>query len=286
MSDRSNDRRFSGPLAALAALCLAAPAASEESPPLPGRSVGMPDRIEVVLPGPELEAIPREDREDPIVLRVVRVDPHGSMKRYELEFLGLEPGDYDLRDHLRRKDGSSTADLDPIPVSIHSVLPPGQIEPNALEAGRTPRPWGYRATVVVASILWLAGLAYLLFGGRRRRASSTAVIEPPKTLAERLRPLVQGAISGDLGPEGRAELERLLIGYWRRRVGLEGIDPAGAVAILREHDEAGPVFRRLEDWLHRPAGSALEEPDLAELLEPYRDLPADALGPATSGTGG
>ncbi|QDV37508.1 hypothetical protein [Tautonia plasticadhaerens] len=282
MSGPSFHRRSGGIVAALAALCLASPGEAEDDPPLPGRSVGMPERIEVILPGPELEAVPRDDRETPIVLRVVRVDPHGSRRRYELEFLGLEPGEYDLTDYLRRKDRSSTADLAPIPVSIRSVLPPGQVEPNAPSRRPTPRPWGYRALVLAVAILWLAGLAYLLFGGRRRRVSASPVAVRPRTLAERLRPLVEGASRGDLDPAGRAELERLLIGYWRRRAGLEGIDPARAVAILREHDEAGPVFRSLEDWLHRPPGPSQENIDIIELLKPYRDLPADTLEPVGS----
>ena len=46
------------------------------------------------------------------------------------------------------------------------------------------------------------------------------------------------------------------------------------MALLREHDEAGPLLRRLEDWLHRPAGTA-EPVDVAALLEPYQAIPAD-----------
>jgi hypothetical protein len=241
----------------------------------------MPERTEVILPGPELEAIPRDDRASPIVLRVVRVAPHGSMRRYELEYSGLEPGEYDLRDFLRRKDGSSIADLEPIPITIRAILPPGQIEPNAPVARPTPRPWGYRTLVFVSATLWLLGLAYLLFGGRRRRTPAAPVALRPRTLAERLRPLVEGAVAGDLDAAGRAELERLLIGYWRRRLGLEGIDPARSLTILRDHAEAGPVFRRLEHWLHRPPGSSTEEVDIAGLLEPYRDLPADRMEPVS-----
>ena len=65
-------------------------------------SVGMPGLIqELVLSGSELEVRPR-DPKDPLVLRIARVSPHGSDFRYDLEFVGLEPGTYDLRDGLRR----------------------------------------------------------------------------------------------------------------------------------------------------------------------------------------
>ena len=270
-----------------ASLALAAIGADE---PPPSSTVGMPTRVEgLVLPGPELEAIPREDRDDPIVLRIVDVYPHGTARRYDLEFYALEPGDYDLRDSLRRKDGTSTAELPPIPVVVEPVLPPGQIEPNALIPRETPRPGGYRTLVVLGAVLWVLGFAAIVLAGHRRRRAAAAVVVPPRTLAERLRPLVEDAIAGRLDPPGRAELERLLLGVWRRRLGLEDMDPARAAAILREHPEAGPVVRRLEDWLHRPPGTAAEPVDLPGLLAPYRDLPADALerpSTAPAGQGG
>ena len=51
-----------------------------------------------------------------------------------------------------------------------------------------------------------------------------------------------------------------------------------AIAVLKGHEEAGPLIRKLEDWLHRPPGDRLAEPvDVAELLRPYRDLPSEAL---------
>jgi hypothetical protein len=37
---------------------------------------------------------------------------------------------------------------------------------------------------------------------------------------------------------------------------------------LKEHDEAGPLLRGLEDWLHRPPGTTTV--DIPALLEPYR----------------
>ena len=37
---------------------------------------------------------------------------------------------------------------------------------------------------------------------------------------------------------------------------------------LKAHDEAGPLLRGLEDWLHRPPDTATV--DIPTLLEPYR----------------
>ncbi len=246
-----------------------------------GPSVGVPARIDqLVLPGPELEAIPLEDRALPIVLRVAEVFPHGDSFRYNLVYYGLEPGEYDLREYLQRLDGSSTADLPAIPITIQSILPPGQIEPNRLEAIGSPALGGYRALLIALGIAWILGVLAFLWRGQQRKVQ-TKVSKPsrPWTLADRIRPLVEQAMAGTLSEGKQAELERLLIGFWRRKLGLESTDPAEMIAILRRHDEAGPLLQNLEEWLHSP--HLKQVVDLQQLLEPYRNLPADALQPET-----
>src|SRR5262249_11499931 len=156
----------------------------------------MSGRLEgVVLPGPELEAKPITDRRVPLVLRVARVYPHGTAFRYDLEYFGLEPGTHDLRDHLRRKDGSPAAGLPPLLVKVNPVRPPGQVEPNTLEIESGPRIGGYRLLVIGFWVLWGLGLAAIVgsfFFPRRKRAASSS--DRPASLAERLRPLVEGAV--------------------------------------------------------------------------------------------
>jgi hypothetical protein len=248
-------------------------------------TVGMPSRIEqLVLPGTELEARPIEDRQGKLVLRVIDVFPHGSAFRYNLAYYGLEPGEYDLRDYLRRKDGGPTADLPKIPVKVLAILPPGQIEPHRLEPTPAAFGGGYRLGMILAGVAWFAGLIAIVLIGRRHRGPSVAEDQSGgPTLADRLRPLVEGAMAGTLGQGQHAELERMLIGYWRRRLGLESASPARAIAEIRSDERAGPLLHRLEEWLHRPDREG--EVDVAALLEPYRDLPADAIegGPAIPG---
>src|SRR6516162_1558386 len=114
-------------------------AQADSPPPRSTSTVGMPAKIEqLVLPGPELEAKPLEDRRAPVVVRITGVYPHGTAFRYDLVYYALEPGDYDLRNFLRRKDGAALGDLPAIPVRVDPVLPPGQIEPNALALARSP----------------------------------------------------------------------------------------------------------------------------------------------------
>jgi hypothetical protein len=243
----------------------------------PDTTVGMSGRLEgVVLPGPELKG-KEPSRDSPIVLRVARIDPHGTAFRYELEYYALQPGRYDLRDHLvRAADGKPAAGLPSIVVTASPVLPPGQVEPNKLEIEPGPRVGGYRTLVIVLVALWALGLIALVasFFFPRRRLRTPAV-DRPVSLAERLRPLVEGATRGTLSRAELASLERALLAYWRKRLGLETAEPAQAVESLRKHAEAGPLLAQLEVWLHRPGPAA--PVDVGTLLAPYRDLPPDAI---------
>jgi hypothetical protein len=240
----------------------------------------MPGRIsQVILPGSELEARPIEDRRAKLVARVAEVFPHGTAFRYNLVYYGLEPGEYDLRDALRRKDGSSTADLPRIPVTIQPILPPGQVEPHNLEPRRTAFRGMYRFWVGVIGFVWIAGLVAILIVGRKNKPSDVDESERlGPTLADRLRPLVERARAGTLNMADRAELERMLIGYWSRELGLESASPAEAMAAMRADERAGPLLRSLEGWLHRPDPDT--SADIPALLEPYGRLPAETAAGA------
>ncbi len=245
-------------------------------------SVGMPGQLtEVVLPGSQLEAI-NSDSKSALVLRITRVSPHASAFRYDFEYVGLEPGKYDLRDFLHRIDGTpivtagdAEGAVPSIPVEVTSILPPGVVKPHSPEAGSLPGFGGYRALLIVGGAIWLCGLALILFGWRKRRRELAAATWKPRTLAERLRPLVEHAVEGKLSREERAQLELALLAYWRRKLSLEHERPAHMMVLLREHPEAGPLLSGLEAWLHMPEPP--ENVDLQALLAPYRDLPADAM---------
>ncbi len=123
---------------------------------------------------------------------------------------------------------------------------------------------------------WVVGLLGLLLFRRQRHAAQHAAHTRPPTLVERLNPLVTAAVDGKLSHEQHAELERLLLTYWRRRLSLEHQEPAQALATLRQHPEAGELLRQVEIWLHAPEGAG--SADVAALLRPYRDLEQPGSG--------
>jgi len=254
------------------AVTLARAQSNEAGDPTRTAHVGRTARIEqLVLPGSELEVKPQEDPRAPLVLRVVGTFRHGSDHRYDFEYYGLAPGEYNLADYLRRKDRSSADDLPAIAVTIRPVLPPGQIEPNRPTTLPSPALGGYRLAMAAFVAVWVLGLLAILFARRRKKAVNESG-PPVVTLAERLHALVNDAVAGRLSQSGQAELERLLLAYWRRRLALEDLAPASAIATLRRHPEAGELLRQLESWLHRPG--RIEDVDVQALLQPYRDLEA------------
>ncbi len=244
-------------------------------------TVGMEGRVETTLPGTLLEARPVEPK-SLLILRIADAQPHGTLIRYDLRYVGLVPGQYDLRNYLMRKDGSPTNDLPAIPVEIAKLLPEKH---DGLLLAQTEKPLsflgGYKELLIALVVVWALVFIPLWFAGRRRKAGPPAQAPAPApTLADRLRPLVEQAAEGKLSLDGQAQLERLLLSHWRERLDLGQTEMVEAVQRLRQHSEGGALLRELENWLHRPPGTV--KVDVNKVLEPYRNLPATKLQQAES----
>lgn len=265
-------------------LALALAWAALQSTPTPlETTVGMPARIEeLVLPGPEL-TVAAADADAPLVVRLVSTSPHGDARRYDFEVWALEAGDYDLRERLKRVDGVALdlGTLPPIPIHVGSVLANARAKPHTPKSSKTPVIGGYTSLILGAAVVWVIGLVWLLLSGRARRAGDSHESTRPRTLAERLRPLVERARDGQLSSSERSQLELSLVAYWRRKLGLASERPEDALIELRAHPEAGPLLTSLERWLHEPGPPAAV--DVAALLEPYRNLPANLFDDVAGG---
>ena len=245
--------------------------------------VGISGRLEqVVIPGALLEERPIDGSKTPMVLRIEASYPHGSNHRYDLVYYGLEPGKYNLIDYLQYPDGTPFEGDDQLEVVVYPVLPPDVVKPNEIEIHKTGRFGGYRTMAIIAGIGWVVGLVLILTVGRGAKRDDGREVRPT-TLADRLRPIIESASRGSATHRELAHLERMLVAYWRRRLGLDSLPSAQAIGQLREHSESGPLLLELESWLHRPGGEA--DCDVESLLAPYRELPADALEPGVSDPG-
>lgn len=244
-------------------------------------TVGASGRISgVLIPGPRLVVRPI-DSDAALVVRILDTFPHGERGfRYDIEYSGLEPGQYNILDGLQTEDGGR-ATGDPIAVSVKAVLPAGQVRPNQLSHGNLPRVGGYQLIKILAIAGWIIGLLLILFwgrGGDGRGAGGTA----RQTLAQRLRPLLEDAMAGRLPAEKHSDLELTLVAWWRKRLDMERLPADESLMKLRAHEVAGPLLRQLESWLHQPPDRR-EQTDLAALLKPYESLSAAGFDHSDAG---
>jgi hypothetical protein len=234
-------------------------------------TVGMPALVTgVVLPGSEFEPVDATLK-SPVVLRIEHVQKHGTAHRYAIQFTGFEAGEYDLAQFLRRKDRVDNGEMPKIPVVVEAVREESQHEPNELQPIPAPKLGGYERTMWMLGVAWAVGLLAILFAFRKR-AKAAVASERPLTVADRLRPVVARALEGRLEQEGRAELERLLLSVWRRRLSLEHATARDAIVALRAHDEAGALLRALDQWLHAKDPQPV---DVDALLRPYAAIRDD-----------
>jgi hypothetical protein len=256
-------------------------AAHSETTNSPPPTVGMEGYVQIMLSGTLLEARPVEPKAK-LLLRVADARPHGILFDYDLRYIGFVPGKYDLRDYLIRKDGSSTNDLPKIPVEVTGLLPVkhrGELVPQ--ETSTLPSLGGYKGTLIAVAIVWAVLFVPLWLTRRKPKAIEAPKVEAkPLTLANRLRPLVVRAVEGKLSRDELAQLERMLLNYWREKLGLREESMIEAVQKLRQHPQGGELLREMENWLHRPPGSA--KVDVNALLAPYRE-PVATTAPAPVG---
>lgn len=234
------------------------------------RNIGIEGSVSVNLPRDDYKARPLDDRTE-LILRIDKVTTLASNAyRYDFFYMGLEPGAYLLADYLIRPDGTRPDELGDLRLQVRAMLPEdhdGKL--NAYVPRLFPFVGGYRAALVILAVLWVGGIAAYAYLGRRKRVVAAPVVQIPEpTFAERLRPLVEQAAAGTLTVEQQANLERLLMGYWREKLSLSGLGVAESLLRLKAHAEAGELLRALERWLHRP-GSVRQE-EVAAVLEPYR----------------
>ena len=238
-------------------------------------AVGRTVTVTFTAPGPVLEAKPLDDRRRPFVVQAVTATPAGDRFDYAVTVYGLDPGTHDLRDGLRRADGSALDGVPAVPLTVTSSLPAGQVLPAELPPEPGPRVGGYRTLLIAVGVAWGLGLVAVFASFFLPRRRTAVVSDKPLTLADRLRPLVDGAAAGTLKREELAALERTLFAYWRTRLRLDAADPHAALRQLHADPNAGPLLAQLEAWLHQPTPKP--PADVGALLAPYRGLPADAV---------
>jgi hypothetical protein len=245
------------------------PLANAQDNPAP-HAIVVEEGQKVILDRGDYLVRPLDDR-TPVILRLGAVEPTEGGFSYRLHVIGFEPGEHRLADYLMHPDGSPATELGDRTFTVKTILPPehdGSLTPHLA----APMPWfgGYRHLLIGLGVLWVLGwFGIHRIGRQKKRFAEAAPEAPPPGFAERLRPYLERAAGGNLGADGKAELERLLLSYWRDRLSPPGETMAAEFAALRAHPEAAPALEALERWLHRPGGADARA--IESLLDFYRN---------------
>lgn len=264
-------------LALLFALALSLAARAQE--PQTRTTIGIEGRVVVEHSGEAL--VPIEAGDDAVMLlRIGEVEQlTDSSWRTELRFLARRPGSFDLRESLSFGPDRPVGEAIPaILVLVDSLLPEDHLgDLDSIPGLDGPREGGFSTIFRVVFALWLIpAIAWLFWRWHNRPRPEPVVFEVVPTLAELLHPLVQQAIAGELDLEGQASLERLLLSYWRERLGLQAETQAAAVRAMRQHADAGELLRAVEAWLHRPGHAPADQAEVQSLLARYQGVAASS----------
>ena len=96
--------------------------------------------------------------------------------------------------------------------------------------------------------VWVLGFVLILTVGRGQRVQE-ALPERRRTLADHLRELIESVGAGTATQAELTNLERGLLGYWRKKLRLENLSSAEVLSRLHEHPDSGPLLKQLEIWL-------------------------------------
>ena len=236
--------------------------------------LGFPETIEdLYIPGSEVEVIPRTNNESSLVIRVLKTKPAADGFRYDLEIYALDPGTHQIADFLRYVDNRAPVNNLDATFEVTTIHPLDTLpKPSDPEPVDPKKLGGYKTLIIVLGILWaLVFLAIIFY--RKKQVADFVAENPPPSLHEKLQVLVSTASRGDLTDHEQANLERLILGHWKKKIPEIGsLSPARALVELRNHPEASPLVLKLEEWLHAP-GKTLSREEILPLLTPYLESP-------------
>ncbi len=235
--------------------------------------VGMFGSIkQVFLPGTELIPDPTiGPNAGFIVIRLDGVYPHGDGFRYDLTWSAEKPGQFNLSQSLRRRDGTPADNLPTILVEATSSLPADRFIPNSLRPVAGGWIGGYRVLLGLLAFFWLAGL-FAFYWFRPRPPAPAVHEDTAQSRLQQIREQLESIIRSEtLAAPDKARLELLIVAFWREQRQLDHLDPAALLVALRSNPDSGPLLLQLERWLYdRPQRTDAAE--LADLLLPLQRM--------------
>jgi hypothetical protein len=240
-------------------ICLVLPLSAQDK-----GNVGMVKRLKVNFPGELLTAAKVDDKADAMV-RIISYKKEGDGFSYDLEFIGLEPGKYNLLKYMRTAASLDEVSLEAYPVEVGTVLSPdfnGELVDFQKDMGAF-KPW-YKKLNYLLIAFWVLLLPTIVFFGRKRKKEEDVVEVKEKTLNEKICELLI-SLEGNSTKELWQKIEGLILKHWYEKKSLQGLPMHEAIMKLKSDSEAGPFILKLEKGLH--SKEFKNEHEVAELIK-------------------
>jgi hypothetical protein len=255
-------------LAGLVAWLLRRPSESGKIPEVP---LGVEHAVTITYSGPELIVQPYRFGV-PVNLRIARVIENDGLRTYDIRYMLNTAGEFDICKYLAAKDGSQLTDL-----PAFKVLGLGHLSQNMDQRIQEVETmgidiWHYYYECIAAVItLWLIWLLLLIFYGREKPELPEEAV-PVETFYDVLSAYLAKLEDKTLDDKGKAQLEMLLINWWREQLGYGDLEMHEVVRRIGRDSSAAPAFHAIQQWLHNPRNSVGTDELLAS-LRPYSVKP-------------
>jgi hypothetical protein len=201
----------------------------------------------------------------PVNLRIAKVIEKDGVRTYDIRYMLNTAGEFNISQYLATKDGSELTDLPEFKVlglghmSQNMDQRIQQVETMGIEI------WHYYYECMAAAVtLWLVWLLLLIFYGREKPEipEDTAPIE---TFYDVLSAYLAKIEDKTLDAKGKAQLEMLMINWWRTQLGYPDMEMRKVIRHIRKDAVSASAFDTVQQWLHNPQNSVSVDELLARL---------------------
>jgi len=227
-------------------------------------NVGLVKRVKKTFPGERLIAAKVDDKSDAMV-RIISTKKSANGFTYDLEFIGLEPGKYNLIKYLRTASKNEPVNLPEHMIDIETSLPKefsGELL-DFQKSASTLTPW-YKKLNYLLFVVWLLLLPIIILYGRKRKKVVEEVVVKEKTINEKIIELLS-SLEGKSSKELWQKIEGLIFQHWCKKKSLQDLPMHEAISKLKADSEAGPFILKLEEGLH--SKEFRDEKDVASLIK-------------------
>lgn len=226
--------------------------------------VGLVKRVTVSFPGEEIMAAKVDEKSEAMV-RILNKKKTADGFTYDIEFIGLEPGTYNLVKYLRSAVTGEPLNLPEYSVEVDTVLNKdfqGELV-DFQKSVETLTPWYKKLNYLIIGF-WVILLPAIIFLGRKKQVVEEIIEVKEKSLNEKIQELLT-TLKGKSSKEIWQKIEGLIFQHWCKEKNLGNMPMHEAMVKLKADSEAGPFILKLEQGLH--SKSLKNEQEVTDLIQ-------------------